>query len=280
MKPVLCLILWLLAAISTCRAQFSADIQNDEKIFSRFITEANTASPDSLMTFVALFFLNTPYVAGTLEATPDEQLVINLREMDCLTLIENCLALARTAKSASPDMQTFQQELRKIRYRNGIQGNYASRLHYTSDWIYDNVKKDIVEDKTPALGGKKTSFKTGFMSNNANKYKNLSNNDTLISEIRKTETVINSRTNYYYIPKQDIQARQSLIRNGDIICFTTAIEGLDISHLGIALWNRNRLTFVHASSTAKKVIVNPELLSDYCAKIKTNTGIIVLHPML
>ena len=40
-----------------------------------------------------------PYVAGTLEETPHEQLAIYLTRTDCILFVETCLALARTAKS-------------------------------------------------------------------------------------------------------------------------------------------------------------------------------------
>jgi cell wall-associated NlpC family hydrolase len=277
----LCLTITLIVeSMTIIQAQPADDRETDAAIFSRFLTLAQNSPTDSLMTIAAKFFLETPYVAGTLDRQTDEQLTVNLREMDCTTFVETCLALARSLLHNVPDMQTFEQELRKIRYRNGVQGDYISRLHYASDWIFDNIRKGTVEDKTPALGGKKLQLKTGFMSNNANKYPQLAKNDTLITEIRRIENEINSRTNCFYIPKNDIPAVQSLIRDGDIIFFTTSIDGLDISHLGIALYVHGYLRFVHASQTAGKVIINPESLSDYCTKIRTNTGIMVIHPLL
>ncbi|RLE06437.1 MAG: DUF1460 domain-containing protein, partial [Bacteroidetes bacterium] len=103
------------------------------------------ATTSALMVKVGSFFQETPYVAHTLE-TEEEQLVINLREMDCTTFAENCLAITRTIKS---DKQTFEQfisELQFIRYRDGIIDAYPSRLHYFCDWIYNNAKAELIAD--------------------------------------------------------------------------------------------------------------------------------------
>jgi hypothetical protein len=91
------------------------------------------------------------------------------------------------------------------------------------------------------------------------------------------EQEINARSNYYFIPRQEIARRLPLIKNGDILCFTTSIPGLDIAHLGIAYWHKGQLTFIHASTSGKKVIVNPESLTDYCMTVKSYTGIMVLR---
>jgi len=176
-------------------------------------------------------------------------------------------------------MDSFEHELRLIRYRGGALNDYTSRLHYTTDWIFDNVKKSTVEDITYALGGQKFKPNVSFMSGNYMKYKHLKDDPETVKEIGAIESEINKRGSYYFLPKQSIEAHQSLIRSGDIICFTTSVPGLDISHLGIAYRNKGQLTFIHASSTAKKVIINPESLVDYCNKINSNTGIIVLHPL-
>ena len=117
------------------------------------------------------------------------------------------------------------------------------------------------------------------MSENYEKYPHLANDSDAVQQIAQIEKTINARSNYYYIPKKEIAQRQSLIKNGDIICFTTSIPGLDISHLSIAYWNKRQLTFIHASSKAEKVIINPESLIDYCNAIRTCTGIMVLRPV-
>ena len=259
-------------------AQVSSDWNRDLEILGKFLQSTPRSTVDSNMVHAALFFLNTPYVANTLDTLDKEDLIINFREMDCMTFVENCLTLSRMLRYPNPDMDCFERELRLIRYRNGILNDYTSRLHYTSDWIFDNVKKGIVEDITYALGGQKFKPNVSFMSENYMKYKHLKDNPEAVKEIEAIEREINNRGSYYFLPKQEIGAHQSLIKSGDIICFTTSVPGLDISHFGIAYRYKGQLTFIHASSTAKKVIINPESLVDYCNKINSNTGITVLRP--
>jgi hypothetical protein len=259
-------------------AQVSSDWDRDLEILGKFLQSTPRHTVDSNMIRAALFFLNTPYVAHTLDTLDVEDLTVNFREMDCLTFVENCLALSRMLRYPNPDMDCFERELRFIRYRDGILNDYTSRLHYTSDWIFDNVKKGVITDVTHDLNGRKFNPEVSFMSENPLKYKHLKDNPEAVKAIEAIECEINQRGNYYFIPKQEIGKYQSLIESGNMVCFTTSIPGLDISHVGIAYQCKGQLVFIHASSTAKKVIINPETLEDYCRKIQSNTGIIVLRP--
>ena len=262
------------------KAQTSASYNacKDEQIFNSYLQKIDYIkrdSPDSSLIQTALFFLNTPYKTNTLEKNKEELLVVNLQSLDCMTFVETCLALTRTIHSSNPDFETFMEELQTIRYRDSIIAGYTSRLHYASDWITNNQKKGIIEDKTKAIGGIILPLQVNFMSENPHLYNHLSTHPEDVKKMRFIENTINKRT-YHYIPKEKITTVEKDIQTGDIICFVTSIKGLDISHLGIAYRKDNTLTFVHASSKAQKTIVNPESIVDYCKNIKTNKGIIVL----
>ena len=86
------------------------------------------------------------------------------------------------------------------------------------------------------------------------------------------EKEINLRP-HYYVPKQEIEKCSSGIKNGDILCFVTSIKGLDVTHVGIAYWKDGQLTFIHASSSAKKVIIQASSLRDYAEGIKSCKGV-------
>ena len=270
---------YLLLVFAFSFGQTCAQTDSDRMIAETFFRLAMKSPIDSEIVRAAYVFLETPYVGGTLELSEDEGLITNLHEMDCMTLVENCLALSRTAQLPSPDWESFKHELRQIRYRNGIINGYVSRLHYTTDWIYDNLGKGIFEDVTHALGGRKFMADVHYMSENSEKYPHLADDSEAVQQIASIEKAINARNIYYYIPKKEITQQQSKIKNGDIICFTTSISGLDISHISIAYWNNRRLTFIHASTSARKVIINPESLIDYCNSSRTCTGIMVLRPV-
>ena len=256
---------------------FSDECKN-KQIFDSYLKKNSHLTISSLNSQVvqtAMFFLDTPYVASTLEVNEEEQLVINLQTFDCMTFVENCMALSRTVCSKDADFDTFKKELQTIRYRNGSIEGYTSRLHYTSDWITDNQKKGILEDKTQISGGIILPMHINFMSTHPQAYNHLSKHPESIEKMRQIEDAINSHT-YYYIPKEKIKDCEKQIKSGDIICFVTSIQGLDISHLGIAYRKNGILTFIHASATAQKVIIDPLSIADYCKSIKSNKGIMVL----
>ena len=142
--------------------------RKDQRIFRELIRflegrKSSTTSPDQLVLEVGKFFLGKPYVVGTLETKGGEHLVINLREFDCVTFVENVIALARCVKSRQKSFEGFRRLLRKIRYRNGRLQGYASRLHYFSDWIHDNQKKGIVRNVTAEIGGRPFRKTINFM---------------------------------------------------------------------------------------------------------------------
>jgi len=221
-------------------------------------------------------FLDTDYLAHALESDGDEQLVINLSGLDCTTLVENSLALARCVKIGETSFDDYLEELQFIRYRDGIIDGYPSRLHYFSDWITDNVAKGVVEDETEKLGGIPVKFKLDFMSTHPESYKQLEENPALIPIIKKQEEEINSRT-YHYIPKNEFESKEKLIESGEIITITTTVEGLDIGHIGIAIrMDDGRIHLLHAPNVNTKVHISEEPLANYLMKYKRHSGVIVL----
>jgi hypothetical protein len=262
------------------QAQWSSDMPHDKRILSTFFSQVTAEEGVSMGEQIirsALFFLDTPYVGHTLEVGDEEQLVINLRELDCTTFLESCVTLSRSIQMSMFHFDTYCHLLQQMRYRNGVVNGYASRLHYTTDWIADNMAKGILEDITGMIGGEPLKVQVSFMSSNPDSYKHLKGRPERIAHIRQIEEQINGRGNYHYIPKEKIPLRQEQIQNGDLICFVTSIAGLDISHVAIAYWQNSVLTFIHASSTAKKVIIDPDSIYEYCRKIKSNIGIMVLR---
>lgn len=87
----------------------------------------STSNESDPMLRIGKSYLGTRYVANTLDRNEVEQLVINTKEVDCLTFVEYTLAQALGS--------SFADNLQRIRYRDGIINGYPSRLHYTSDWI-------------------------------------------------------------------------------------------------------------------------------------------------
>lgn len=233
---------------------------------------------NELIIETALFFRNVPYVASTLESE-EEHLVINLRELDCTTFVENVIALANTVKDDCPSFERFCDYLRLLRYRKGIVSKYTDRLHYFSDWIYENEQAGFVRDMTKQAGGKSHSLNLSFMSTHPESYPALKSHPEFIGIIKKKEQEISARNLYAMLPKTDINNVSREIKTGDIVCFVTKIDGLDITHVGFVYLQGDIMTLVHASSAAKKVIVDLKSLQQYAESVKSTIGIMIVRPL-
>ena len=255
---------------------------SDRVIFNDYVTYIKPFKKlpvSGLIIETARFFLNKPYVASTLELEP-EGLVINLRELDCTTFVETVLALSRAVKLYDiPTIENFGEQLRNIRYRRGNIGNYTDRNHYFSDWVYENETRGHIKDVTKEIGGVPYKLNLGFMSSHPDSYKQLKANPEFVEAIKKKEDEISQRDVYYIIPEASIKSCEKEMKDGDIVSFVTDIEGLDVSHVGFIHLNKGVVTFIHASSSAKKVIVNPQSLLVYVGKNKRNTGVMIARPM-
>lgn len=251
----------------------------DSLIFEAYIVQFSPQKeqPTASVFFnTAKFFLGKPYISSTLEGGEEERLVVNLREFDCVTFVESCLALSLTLKSETPSFALFCTQLKSIRYRNGDIEGYPSRLHYMSDWIYENGENGLIDDITKDCGGRLILKDINFMTTNSHLYHNLKDNKINVGKLKKIEEDISSRNNYIVLPSFSIEKESPKIKNGDIVLFATKVNGLDYSHLGIAYWQKGKLHFIHASSKEKKAIIERKTLEGYCKSLKTCSGISIL----
>ncbi len=230
--------------------------------------------PDKII-ITAKSRLNTPYVAGTLEQVP-ERLVVNIAETDCILFVESCLALALTSNLENPSFSNFKKILQELRYRDGVIDGYTSRLHYTSEWIDQAEESGILKEVTKSLGGVEFNENFSFISTHPELYKQISGNKKEIEKIKNCENNLNNY-HYFYIPKDKIESTQSMLENGDFVCFNTSIDGLDISHIGIVYKDDNRVTFIHASLGGKKVLIEPGDIAQYVNKNSKTDGIRVVR---
>ena len=232
-----------------------------------------------LVLFFARKFLGIPYVASTLENNTDEQLVINLRQLDCTTFVENVLTLTLCTKNGQTTFDDFCNQLRKIRYRNGEVG-YPTRLHYFSEWISDNTRMGFVEETqapNPPFSAVQT-LQINFMSTHVDKYPMLVRTPAFIKPIAQMESELNGQT-CRYIPKAGIlnnAACKQAVKDGNILALVTSRQGLDTSHVGFAFWKKDGLHLFHASSLQKKVVEDKSLLRNYMMKQKSQLGVRVV----
>ena len=252
----------------------------DREIFGELMEDLQAVQPTTMgETVVATGtrFLGTPYVASTLEREGQEELVVNLRGFDCTTFVENVLAISCLKYGGKQDWESFLQTLERIRYRQGRLEGYTSRLHYFTDWIRDNQEKGLIKDITPQIGGDSLVKEINFMGTHPKLYAALGREDHL-EEIRNIEAALSSNP-LFVLPSEAVAGQEHSIQDGDIIALATDIQGLDVTHTGIALTGSDgRIHLLHAS-TEGTVMISKEPLSEYLKKISRNTGIIVVRPL-
>ena len=243
---------------------------------------AKAPSNEPLTLFYANQLMNRPYVAHTLEIKDkEEHLAINLQSLDCTTLVENVCALALTTSHGSKSWKDYLSWLRKLRYDNGKIDGYKSRNHYFSQWIQSGSMLGLVKEIVPPTSiSVPMKLSLTYMSEHPESYPLLKVNmeeRKLIAEMEKKASGATIR----YIPKEkvgDCKAVLGFIKDGDILALTTNKKGLDVSHVGLAVWGKDgKLHLLNASSIHKKVVLEPMTLYEYMQKHPIQTGIRVIR---
>jgi hypothetical protein len=231
--------------------------------------------PGDIVVAIGKRFIGSPYEEHTLDTGAGEQLTANLHSFDCVTFVENILALAVCVKNDRFSFEEYRKTLETIRYRGGKRNGYASRLHYFSEWISDNIRKGFVRDLTKDLHGIPRRKTLNFLSTHAEMNRNLQA-DSVRNQIIATENDLSARP-MYVIPVSDFHTIESEISAGDIIAIATTEEGLDVGHTGFAIHGSDGvLHLLHASESGKKVEVTAETLQQYLQKHRKDAGIMVL----
>lgn len=276
MKRIVPLIFFLWATVVNAG---SADSLFVEQILNKYLVQYDASSEMTtgmLVSAIGREFLGRPYVGGTLEVNvPDEALVVNTREVDCTTFVDQVLALTLSVLHGQGDYSAFCRWLTALRYRGGVVDGYASRLHYFTDFVRDN--SDWLEP-VPSADDDRYPLQEvtlSFMSTHHDSYPALKENAKAVSLIRDVE---NRYVSYpvRYIPKEKVPFFSNL-HEGDVVALLTTVKGLDVSHLGIVVKEQGELRLLHASSVAGKVIVEPRSLSAMLSSRKSCPGIRIVR---
>ncbi|WP_175476534.1 N-acetylmuramoyl-L-alanine amidase-like domain-containing protein [Syntrophus gentianae] len=235
--------------------------------------QAKGLSPGAGVAAAGLAFLGRPYGTNTLEREGPERLILNLRELDCFTFLENAVALERLVRTGATDFADYAAALKRLRYRKGILDGYASRLHYFSDWLGDAEAKGFVRIMTKALGGQHLEKSISYMTHHRESFPALEAAETF-RQMREIEERITSELNDF-LPREKLREIEDQIQDGDLLAITTSVDGLDVAHVGIALRQRRRVHLLHASRLAGEVLISPETLYGYLRKKKERTGVMV-----
>ncbi len=230
-------------------------------------------------------FVGTTYTPRTLEVDGPERLVINLRELDCVTFVENVLVLSRFVHRGDPSIlanddhvrSEYRSLLTEIRYRSGVIAGYPSRLHYFSEWISDNEARGLVRNVSRDLGAVADDTPIEFMSAHTEAYRQLTD-PAYVADVAAAEARLSSRLRYY-IPQERISEVTDAIEDGDIIAATSTVPGLDVAHTGIAMRRGTDVFLLHAPLVGSVVQISETPIADRIQGITGQDGIMVARPL-
>ncbi len=273
----------------------STDLDPDLARFDNWTNTLRTAQladrsvPLGLATArVGALAVGTPYEAHLLDAylrrgdgppPVTEPLTLSLTRFARNSFVESCVAVARAARvGGTPTWKGFGREVERMRYRNGLRGDYATRLHYFSEWVADGDKRCLLRDVGFALGGVEDKRPLRFMSEHRDSYVALAD-DRVFQSIKEMEQRLD-RVSRRVIPTARIAEVEDRIQNGDVIGFATNTPGLDVTHCALAVRDsRGVLRVAHAPLTGGGVEVSRLALPEYVAALSGASGIMVARPL-
>jgi len=178
-----------------------------------------------------------PYVANALVggASQAEQLVVDLAGFDCVTFVENVLALAR-----SSSVNGYVDQLVALRYLRGRIG-WRQRNHYFHDWLQRNAALDAIHVDTDGPGSRVVKAR-------------LASIDGLPARAVQFAAVT---------PRNLLRAAPR-IAHGSVAAFVSSRpRQLDFCHTGLLFWEpttgvtAERLMLYHATRSLGGVVAEP-----------------------
>ncbi|HHV04472.1 MAG: N-acetylmuramoyl-L-alanine amidase-like domain-containing protein [Bacteroidales bacterium] len=296
---VYCCLLWIpWIALAHPGGLFSDQVRytpEDQRVYEKVMEVLLPLRSESMPVLImkaAEAMLGTPYVGGTLEQTP-EMLTVSLARTDCILLVEACVCMALTARQDDHSFEAFCKNLKQFRYRDGVIDGYVSRIHYTSEWIRQAEAHGLAAEVSKDIKDIPLEQAFSFMSMHTGKYPQLQADPLLVAGIKAVEKRLSKGT-YHYIPKAQLEDNLDKIQHGDMICFVTNIEGLDISHVAFVYEyytcehdccpdgrgcsnGQRQIGFLHASSKVGKVVTDKMTLPGYVNSNSSCTGIRIVR---
>ncbi len=245
-------------------------------------------------------FVGWPYTPQTLEAPwieaatagrpmdgSLERLVINLREYDCVSFVENTLALTRFVRRHGVGLledpvsarATYESLIVSLRYRDEAMDGYPSRLHYFSEWLSDNAMRGTLRLVHPELDPAFDDEPIDFMSMHVEAYPALADDPESVARIRDMERRLNAELPRPWIPEDRIADVADRIHTGDVIAATSTVAGLDVAHTGIAIRVDGELRLMHAPLVGSVVEISSLPLADRIVEIASQDGVLVGRPL-
>ncbi len=218
------------------------------------------------LTRIGLQFLGKPYRANALSSSNPEELVADLSSFDCVTFIENSLALAHSAGVDS----VYQKALVHFRYA-GDSVQYEKRYHYFSDAMrslgYPLLgTRDMLQNFPKSF-----SFLSNYLASKQPGQINL-------SLLRSREYQL-TQNEFYYTPNAIIDRLLPLLKSGDLVGLVSKNPAIDFLHTGMIFRKDGKVYLLHASQEYKRVMVSQQTLVEYVKTHRQFIGLSAFRPI-
>ncbi|MUG90837.1 DUF1460 domain-containing protein [Bombella sp. ESL0385] len=238
---------------------------------SQLIAIAPHRSRQERIVLMSQFMKGTPYLAQPLigSATTQEELILSWRGVNCMTFVEIILAASR-----SFTVEQFIHALIATRYRHH-HVTFTERRHFYSDWLYGTPI--LCRDLSPHFPYAQHISKTLNLKLPPTSPANTAPEDRYLPGIPLKKRLIT------YLPTKPLldnlhhHTIKTHIKSGDVIGIYSPLPGLDVFHIGLAIWRGHELLFRNASSLPEHRYVVDTPLADY---LKERRGIVLYRPIL
>ena len=211
-------------------------------------------------------FLGKPYRANTLSVGNPEQLNTSKESFDCVTFLENCLAI-RNAKGVD---SLYSKALKHVRYA-GDSVQYENRFHYFSDAMNAMGYPQILDEAHVSIVSKDFSFLSSYL-----RSKKLPSINLGLLEDREKSL---AKRPFQFTAIDNIAFLLPRIQSGDLVAFVTKNPHLDFLHTGMLVREGNSIHLLHASQDKKQVVLSSENLGEYLKSHPKFIGICVFRPI-
>jgi hypothetical protein len=218
------------------------------------------------LTRVGIQFIGKPYRANALSSSNPEDLVADLTSFDCVTLIENSLALTHS----KGDESGYRTALVHFRYA-GDSVQYEKRYHYFSDAMrqlgYPLLGTQDMLQKFP----KSFSFLSNYLASKQPGQINLALLRSRESELAKKD--------FYFTPNALVDRLVPLLESGDLVGLVSKNPAIDFLHTGMVYRKDGKVYLLHASQEFKRVMVSKQTLRDYLKTHRQFIGVSAFRPI-
>lgn len=211
-------------------------------------------------------FLGRPYRSNMLSLGNPEKLVTSLDAFDCVTFLENSLAI----KYSNGVDSLYLKALKHVRYA-GDSVQYEKRYHYFSDAMNALGYSQIFDEAHVSVASKDFSFLSSHLNSKKLPFINIG-----LLENREKSLAIRP---FQYTAVDNIAYLLPRIQSGDLVAFVTKNPHLDFLHTGMLVREGNSIHLLHASQDQKQVVLSSQNLGEYLKLHPKFIGVCVFRPI-